>query len=756
MAANENPSAGSTAEGAKGVTLPVKNSTSDVGQTAHGDTTERDALLTGYLDAGFALVPIPHGKKGPIDKGWNLPENCIRTPAEVGRLDGNVGVAHAYCKPSPTCAIDIDAVDKARPWLKKRGVDVDALLTAPDAVRIDSGRPGRAKLLYQLPQVMPTQKPPDAGLELRCGTKDGLTVQDVLPPSIHPETGLPYRLIGDIATIPEIPAPLLALWQDLSKHTRRGKKLDDVKNGDSVLLALNELGMVRSDEDGGKFRIDCPFADRHTMDGGDGETVYYLPHTNGYAMSHFKCLHAHCADRSDAEFMMALLARYTQQCGKPAPFALADVPVTAKPAGKDDELQWLIDHAPPALRSYIGWYMASALRPHPIFALVSALVFIQALFGRNVIGPRENRLNFWLILFAPTESGKGDVFNLASNALKQIGKMKTANNVPLVPSVPHFERSFGSAEGIWWLLSETSQVIWADEEYAKTLARLIAAAEGTHAYNIKATMLTLYDAAEKEYVPPINYSKRNKSNAEMTRLCHPFFVPVGSGVLRDISKLSAAASEDGLLNRHCVIVVDDIPEIGSIEKPTALPSELMEWVRNGHAAKVLTRFFLVDNPIELPVYTGLEADWKAELNYGVKFAQDLPGVWGRYAQKILKVAMIYAMADSGEITKAGFEWARRFMRWSLADFARHFEAEGGGAENDDDALGKAFMAAFKAPALANMDVVSSGRFAQFGGRCWRSCKNANRRKQVIESLIQDGLIEAVPLQPTGVGYRKLS
>ncbi len=52
-------------------------------------------------------------------------------------------------------------------------------------------------------------------LEFRCGTCDGLTVQDVLPPSIHPDTGQPYKWggKGNWQAIPVIPAALLAIWQ---------------------------------------------------------------------------------------------------------------------------------------------------------------------------------------------------------------------------------------------------------------------------------------------------------------------------------------------------------------------------------------------------------------------------------------------------------------------------------------------------------------------------------------------------------------
>lgn len=418
----------------------------------------------------------------------------------------------------------------------------------------------------------------------------------------------------------------------------------------------------------------------------------------------------------------------------------------------DTELQWLLDHAPATTRSYIGWYMASAIRPHPVFALASWLVFMQALFGRNVIGPRNNRMNLWLILFAPTESGKGDIFDLANAAVRQIGKTKSANHVPLNPNIPSFERAFGSAESMWWLLSERPQIIWADTEFGRTLAKLDTAHEGTHAFNIKTTLLDLYDAPEKAHVPPINYSGRNKSNEKMPALKHPFFVPVGTGVLGDMGKLSVAASEGGLLNRFCVMVLDELPESGALDDPAPLPDALLEWAGTGCAFQVLTRFFLLDQPVTLTAYDGLKADWKAELDYGVKLAQTLPGVWGRYAQKILKVAMMYAMACNEGITKAGFEWSTRFMRWTLTRFAQRFEAEGGGAANEMDKLAKAFMHTFTVKSLAGKDILPIKVFHQYGGTAWRKCADSSMKMRVINSLIMDGLIEEVTEKG---GYRKL-
>lgn len=166
--------------------------------------------LADYCAAGWHLVPIPLGSKGPLTPGWNKREQCIADPAIAEWLDGNIGLAHAY---SGTCAIDVDDMGKATEWLAARKVDLHALLNAPDAVRIES-RPGRAKLLYKLPVPFPSFNV--GGLEFRCAAANGMTVQDVLPPSIHPETGEPYRWAGaHWSLLPPLPGDLANVWQSL-------------------------------------------------------------------------------------------------------------------------------------------------------------------------------------------------------------------------------------------------------------------------------------------------------------------------------------------------------------------------------------------------------------------------------------------------------------------------------------------------------------------------------------------------------------
>lgn len=179
------------------------------------------------MRAGFALVPIPLGFKGPRNKNWNVEESPIRDEDQAAQLvDCNIGLAHRW---SGTCAVDVDDLQRADTWFAAHGVDLQALLDADDAVLIMSGKPNRTKLLFKLPpgvSWLPTQMLRDSGLELRCASGDGAgTVQDVLPPSIHPDTGKPYQWAGkgDWQNLPVLPPQLLVLWRSISVEVKTAR-----------------------------------------------------------------------------------------------------------------------------------------------------------------------------------------------------------------------------------------------------------------------------------------------------------------------------------------------------------------------------------------------------------------------------------------------------------------------------------------------------------------------------------------------------
>jgi len=188
-----------------------------------------------YIQAGWSLCIVPRGTKNPNYKRWNERPIDLET---AGGIDG-AGLLHVQ---SGTCALDIDDLSAARIWLPEHGVDVDALLSAQDAVKIRSGRFERAKLLYRLKTPLRTFKPPGSGVELRCANLQNRSVQDVLPPTIHCDTHKPYvwefgePLLGDWRDLPAIPATLLAAWRQLLTEAPLERQL----NGD-MDVALEKL-----------------------------------------------------------------------------------------------------------------------------------------------------------------------------------------------------------------------------------------------------------------------------------------------------------------------------------------------------------------------------------------------------------------------------------------------------------------------------------------------------------------------------------
>ena len=186
-----------------------------------------------YLRHGWHLIPLAPGTKRPMGDGWNKPGAQLPLPPGCG-----IGLAHAF---SGTMALDVDDWALTEAYLAQGGISLTELYNAPDAVVIDSGRPGHGKLLYALTDPLPSKKltyrTDDNAvrpfLEFRCAVAHGgATVQDVLPPSIHPNTQQPYRWAGSghWTRLPPIPGALLAVWtalieQDKTRTIQTGEPL---------------------------------------------------------------------------------------------------------------------------------------------------------------------------------------------------------------------------------------------------------------------------------------------------------------------------------------------------------------------------------------------------------------------------------------------------------------------------------------------------------------------------------------------------
>lgn len=214
----------------------------------------REELLRAYLDAGFALTPLAEGQKRPEYPNWQKEPYAIRTPERLGAIRHGVGLLHRWSTPL-TCTLDVDDYGKATAWLAAHGIDLGALLAADDAVQIRSGRPNRAKLLFRLPEgtdAPVTETVRDAAgnmvLEFRCANSQGESVQDVLPPSINPDSGLAYTWAGagSWRRLPVIPESLLTAWETLRAAYRQGAERPESSYSNTTTVPNETAADLRS------------------------------------------------------------------------------------------------------------------------------------------------------------------------------------------------------------------------------------------------------------------------------------------------------------------------------------------------------------------------------------------------------------------------------------------------------------------------------------------------------------------------------
>ncbi|WP_084542870.1 bifunctional DNA primase/polymerase [Deinococcus murrayi] len=189
---------------------------------------DRIAQVEALASGGFVLVPVPPGTKGPRVRGWNSdPAQWITSPAAAREYltahpGAGVGLLHSE---SQTAALDVDH-DGAALALAAVGVDLAALMAGnPYRIR---GKRGE-KPLWRVPDGLSLRNealswPDPSGKKGPGGRPAPLTVfelrggpvHDILPPSLHPDTGRPYTWAGpvpeSVADLPELPPELLRLW----------------------------------------------------------------------------------------------------------------------------------------------------------------------------------------------------------------------------------------------------------------------------------------------------------------------------------------------------------------------------------------------------------------------------------------------------------------------------------------------------------------------------------------------------------------
>ena len=221
---------------------------------------------------GWSLVPLGANSKLPVRRNWGedvITSDMLAESYYQSNPDHGVGVALG---PSRLCSLDIDHDESFRIICDAMNIDLDALIADHPTIngrglRIMFSIPEGVDLPYQRmnwrPESDPTgEKHRELSAQARDKKKqaekatdetersklleeekelrelareyamftvfelravDGSQQRfDVLPPSIHPDTGRPYEWITEPgAKIPEVPGWLLDIWQKFETNYRR-------------------------------------------------------------------------------------------------------------------------------------------------------------------------------------------------------------------------------------------------------------------------------------------------------------------------------------------------------------------------------------------------------------------------------------------------------------------------------------------------------------------------------------------------------
>lgn len=198
-------------------------------------------------------------------------------------------------------------------------------------------------------------------------------------------------------------------------HIETISPIGAIESTDPVLHALQERGMVIADLGGGKFGVECPCGADHTGPSSDSSTVYYAPHTGGYVYSKFHCMHDHCFERPQEDYLKAL--------------GLDPKEIRDEQAGKS---------APASSFSFISARDLTSVRVQPEYLIEGYLEknSLTLLYGASSVGKSFLSLGMAASIAAARpwfghEVTKGPVFYIAGEGNRGIGRRIKALQVHL-------------------------------------------------------------------------------------------------------------------------------------------------------------------------------------------------------------------------------------------------------------------------------------------------------------------------------------
>ena len=635
-------------------------------------------------EMGYRVTTMPAKTKKPEGKGWGL-QPATRLPEG----HKNLGIIHGV---SRTACIDLDDLALSKEAFDSLSIDIEALCEQAPAWH---GNPNnRIKYLFRVPDGIELEhkslKVNDRIVfELRGDTK-GKQLQDVIPPSQHPD-GYTYTWVRPLvpySELPEIPEVLLRVWADfdeleaaLMANLGDNKKLINnyKRMGGGGTISPRSKALIR--EYNKRHPVEELLARAGYLPPKFGQDKWLSPTSNGtipgikvfkdqepnlvYSHHFHDALsdhHAHdafdilriCIHEGDYE---AAWQEAYDEIGEPeieqaeviseeefAQGAKNDAGEPPKPT--DNSMDGMEKGLTGFVKRIYDYYMAAAYRPNEAYGIAAALMAMAtATENHYYIKGYGTRLNLYMILLGRSGFGKES----PRNAIKNLFEAIDLKGV--------IAESAASGVAIKRRLSNNRTMLLMADEVGTMIASTNGKNSDMHQTNVLKELRSLYGLAGSVLEEHPYADSRNN----IPRVLHPFLNFMGTSTPMELlNGISINQIENGLVNRLLMIEGKGLRDRNR-DVIEGVPTDL---------ARDLQEFTMRRSNYPEAVLVSEEADKliRASEEYQDNLLMsdsELAGLYGRINENTMRVAAVLAVSDRPEkpvITKNHMEWATQFAR----------------------------------------------------------------------------------------------
>jgi hypothetical protein len=599
-------------------------------------------------------------------------------------------------------SFDIDNSEYTRLIFYNLGLDYDSLLH--DCPRI-IGRTGHDKALFLAPAgvTLRTHKlswDSTTVFELRAGA-----VQDVLPPSIHPDTLLPYRWAHPPDdTIPQLPKEILAIWKEWSKFKQQlldicpwKPKVDlpplkprkAFKNSESVIQRFNESTDITTLLD--RYGYTRKSSGRYLRPGSSTGIpgVIVFPRENRIFSHHGG--EPFDTDYSHDAFELFTIFEHNGNASAAVKEAAKELEITTysfdegdlergreiaerlmkKPKKADSKKEIDLLSIPGILQHAVYYYQETALKPNPEFAVAAALALGSVCMSRQWRSSQNNYTGLYMLLLGKSSTGKEHAKTVIERVLRESGEACMSLIGP---------PGYTSAGAIISTLKHKPRHICIQDEMGKQLQHAMSSknSQKDAAY----TMIMEAFGRQAGFLSSDAYSTLSAKRGDEVEdtsvtIDRPAMVIVGISTPSTLYKaVNTESIASGYLPRFLIVESNSDRTVSRwIETDVQVPDELKDWCAycagmTGESGN-LSAFI---NPPE-PVTIEFDSSCRSVLEeYERKIIEIQNGLdqygiaelWGRVKEIAQRIALIVAVSCESDTILP------EHLKWSIAYTTKHF------------------------------------------------------------------------------------